>query len=70
MGSSIASPQGVGWKSATPTAVVWRLAKWRRGGARLHATAGGSAAEIPPDFTISFDPEEPEPSSEQTKPAK
>ena len=50
--------------------VIWRLAKWLRAGVRLHATAGGSAAEIPPDFTISFDPQEPKRPKEQTKPSK
>ena len=50
--------------------VVWRLAKWLPAGVRLHATAGGSAAEIPPDFTISFDPPQPEGAGEETKPAK
>jgi hypothetical protein len=50
--------------------VVWRLAKWLPAGVRLHATAGGSAAEIPPDFTLSFDPEESESPKQQTKPAK
>ena len=50
--------------------VVWRLGKWLRAGVRLHATAGGSAAKIPPDFTISFDPQEPEGAEEKVTPAK
>ena len=50
--------------------VIWRLAKWLPAGVRLHATAGGSSAEIPPDFTLSFDPQEPESPKEQTKSAK
>jgi hypothetical protein len=50
--------------------VVWRLAKWLPAGVRLHATAGGSAAVIPPDFTINFDPPESGKPQAQSEPAK
>ncbi len=48
-----------GWTQICQTSggfhVTWRLAKWLCGGVQLHAEAGGSEAELPPDFTISFD---------------
>ena len=63
-----------GWKEICRTNggfhVVWRLAKWLSAGVRLHATAGGSAAEIPPDFAISFDLQDAEGAGEKVNPAK
>jgi hypothetical protein len=48
-----------GWKRICQTNggfhVIWRRAKWIPGGVQLHAQAGGSEADLPPDFTISFD---------------
>jgi hypothetical protein len=62
-----------GWQRICQTEggfhVVWRLAKWFRGGVQLHAEAGGSEAEVPPDFSIRFDSPS-EGTNEQTKPAK
>ena len=60
-----------GWKPICQTRgefhVIWRLAKWFRGGVQLHAEAGGSDADVPPDFSISFDIQHSKNSSERAK---